>query len=159
MYVTTTYNLIKEHLISRYKSQCSHLLETDIRNLAALRSIEITRLWLAVHHYQSENSRLNLSVKESIIHMLQMDADLTLNSLGQTLPSVVLKLLNKRCSAIDVSPHSAYQNTESQMAQWLIEQRQKRPLCFESPECLPELHWDDLPDELFPGLSENKANG
>lgn len=158
MKIKTAYASIKQKLESRYKNRYSNAYLTDFSNLIALRSIEITRLWLAVRQYQNESFRLNLNAKEAIIHMLQIDANITLNSLDLILPSLALKLLNARYSAIDISQHPAYQEIESRMDQWLTEQRQERPLCFESLECLPELHWDDLPGELFPGLSENKSH-
>ena len=154
MTLQALYTTIKKHLISEYNYSSSVVDNNNFNNLVACRALALTRLYLVIRQYQEECSALNLTSAEAIIHLLYCDEKLPLSGLNQLPASLVLKILDPRISALDLSSFPDFQRTSAAMVQWIEENREWIAQSHEAGEGLPELQWSALPSELFSGMTE-----
>lgn len=155
MTLKSTHKHLKDHLYRLYSTSPASADAYELRNRVSCRAIALTFLHQAIRDYKRNHAILNLSSREAIIHMLYEDAGLTISSLDQILPSLVLKILDPRFVQIDTSVSPDFRSAVQNMSQWLEEHSEWISRSHEAGSDLPEVKWSDLPNELF-ALSPDK---
>lgn len=153
MTLQSAYVSIKNSLMASYASSYREEVGYWLQNLIAARSLQLTRLYAAIHRYKLENPELNLNSREAIIHLLHAHSGVVFLSLENIPASLALKLLGPCLASQPVaSASSEFLKSEQSMNQWIDGNRELIAESHEAGEGLPELSWNDLPNELFPGL-------
>ncbi|MBP1034209.1 hypothetical protein J8631_01410 [Serratia fonticola] len=158
MELQAAYITLKKHLQAKYKNSGSELGMLDYQNLVSARAIMLARLYLGIRRYSEENAKFNPSPRETIIHLLHAEAELTLRDLDQLPASLALKLLDRHLSSLEVSFSPDFQKAEKGLGEWLDENREWIAQSHEAGAALPELQWSDLPSELFRGLTGTRSS-
>ncbi|HFE7543723.1 TPA: hypothetical protein ACGADT_005105 [Salmonella enterica subsp. enterica serovar Newport] len=112
--------------------------------IVALISERIACLHVAIHAHRKTHSQSLLSFRESLIHMLYLETGKLMEP-SEISVNLTLVLLADRLSTISDSDRSL-------IAQWMSENPSKLSVLPDKTKCLAELHWHDLPSELFQDL-------
>ncbi len=122
-----------------------------LQNLIAARSIQLTRLYAVTRQYKIENPELNLNSREAIIHLLHAHSGVVF--LSRKYSRFSCSETPGPCLASQqVAASDGFLKSEESMNQWIDGNRELIAESHEVGEGLPELSWNNLPNELFPGL-------
>lgn len=152
MTLQSAYVSIKKSLMASYTNTYREEVGYWLQNLIAARSIQLTRLYATIRQYKLENPELNLNSREAIIHLLHTHSGVVFLSLENIPASLALKLLGPCLASQQVVTSDEFLKSEESMNQWIDGNRELIAESHEAGEGLPELSWNDLPNELFPGL-------
>lgn len=151
MSLISVYREIERCLIDAYKIG-SH--DTDLINQVKCRSIKLTQLYFLVSGY-AENSLIGISNKYALTELLYTaNNQIIADPLSLPLP-LVLHVLEDDLYSIEEDWDAQFSEVDQSMREWFVDYRERQ---HKSPSCysaLPELHWRDLPHELFDLMPEN----
>lgn len=151
MTLESVYREIERCLIDAYKIS-PH--DTDLINQVKCRSIKLTQLYFLVSGY-AENSLIGISNKYALTELLYIaNNQFITDPLSLPLP-LVLHILEDDLYDIYQDLDAQFSEIDQSMLEWFVGYRERR---HESPSCyssLPELHWRDLPHELFDLKTKN----
>lgn len=151
MSMMSVYRKIEHCLIDAYKLN-PH--DTDLSNQIKCRSIKLTQLYFLVS-WRAENSLIGISNKYALTELLYTaNNQLTADPLSLPLP-LVLHVLEDDLYSTEQELDAQFSEVAQSMREWFVDYRERR---HKSPSCysdLPELHWRDLPHELFDLMPKN----
>lgn len=112
--------------------------------ITALISKRITCLYFAIHAHRGTHSRSLLSFRDSLIHMLYLETGQLMEP-SKISVNLTLALLADRLSTTSVADQPL-------IDQWMSKNPSMLSVLPDKTKCLAELHWHDLPSELFQDL-------